>query len=453
LIASTALAETRISHPGANLIFISLDALQAAHVHALGYERETTPALDALAKRSFVFQNNTSVASWTVPASMTWFTGVYPSEHRMTNKFAVYNATEKKPANLKELAPELITLAEILKQNGYATGGFTGNAGMSGGFGYEQGFDEYYYDRGKFGGLEESVPRAVAWLKKHRDEKFFLFLHGYDVHGQFMPRQGFDFRFVEKDYDQKYRGTPQEQEILREEGLERGRVKLRDADVRFWRAIYDEKIQRADAWVKQFLDEVEALSLTDKTIIVVTSDHGTEVYEHQRFDHGFTLYQELLHVPLFIALPKQTQSQRIDDRVSSIDLMPTMLDLLGIEMTDKVKQQLRGESLSPALRGERSARDVFSETDYREFTYQRSIIDAAGYKLIYTLETRTRQLFDLNKDPGETKNLAAADPKRADELERRLFAHYRAIGHDLKSQRWEVGLNPVYDSQAKEPKK
>jgi arylsulfatase A-like enzyme len=286
-------------------------------------------------------------------------------------------------------------------------------------------------------------------LKKQRDRKFFLFLHGYDAHGQFMPSKGFDYRFVEQDYDEQYRGTPQEQEILREEGLERGRVKLRDADARFWRAIYDEKIQRADAWIGQFLEAVDALGLREKTIIVITSDHGTEVYEHQRFDHGFTLYQELLHVPLVIALPKQDGRQSIEERASSIDLMPTLLDLLDIKTTDKVSKQLRGKSLAPALQGERIARDVISETDYRQFTFKRSIIDAAGYKLIYTLESRTRELYDLNKDPGETKDLAGADPSRADELQRRLFAHYRAIGHDLKSQRWEVGLNPVYNSQAK----
>ena len=92
---------------------------------------------------------------------MTWFTGVYPSEHRMTNKFAVYAPPVQKLANLKELAPDLVTLADVLKQNGYATGGFTGNAGVSGGFGYEQGFDVYFYEKGKFGSIDQSIPRAL----------------------------------------------------------------------------------------------------------------------------------------------------------------------------------------------------------------------------------------------------------------------------------------------------
>src|SRR5687768_18398247 len=121
------------------VILVSFDALQAAHVGALGYARDVTPAIDALAAKSFLFTRASSVASWTVPASMTWFTGVYPSEHRMTNKFAVYQPPAQKLANLKELSPGLVTLAEVLRLNGYATAGFTGNAGVSGGFGYEEG--------------------------------------------------------------------------------------------------------------------------------------------------------------------------------------------------------------------------------------------------------------------------------------------------------------------------
>jgi arylsulfatase A-like enzyme len=115
--------------------------LQAAHVGCLGYERDVTPTLDALAAESFAFSRYYSAASWTVPSTMTWFTGVYPSEHKLTNKFAVYSPEEQRLARLQELAPRLITLAAVLKQNGYATAGFTGNAGVSGSFGYDQGFD------------------------------------------------------------------------------------------------------------------------------------------------------------------------------------------------------------------------------------------------------------------------------------------------------------------------
>jgi len=432
-----------------NLVFVSFDALQAAHVGCLGYPRDVTPAVDSVAAHGFNFRKAVSVSSWTVPSSMTWFTGVYPSEHRMVNKYAVYNPPDTKIADLRELSPDLVTLADVLKQHGYLTGGFTGNAGVSGGFGYEQGFDEYYYDKGKFGRMDESIPRALQWLKANKDKKFFLFLHGYDVHGQSTPPGGFDYRFVDKDYDRRYTGAELEQEILREEGLEKGQLTMRDEDVRFWRDIYDEKIQRTDAKFKKFLDEFAKLGLSNKTIFVLTSDHGTEFYEHRRFDHGFTLYQELIHVPLIIQLPGRTTAVTIDDRVSSIDIMPTVLDLLGIELPDKVNRQLRGQSLVPAMQGSQPNRDVFSETNYREYTYKRSIIAPDGLKLIYTLELRTRELYNLTDDPDETKDLAKAKPDKADELQGRLFEHFRSIGHDLRSRSWPIGLNPVYPSQAK----
>ncbi len=432
-----------------NLVFVSFDALQAARVGSLGYSRDITPTLDSVARRGYSFRHAYSVASWTVPASMTWFTGVYPSEHRMVNKFSEYTARRKKTANLKELAPDLVTLAEILRGNGYATGGFTGNAGVSGGFGYDQGFDTYFYPKNTFGGFAASVPRALEWLRANRDRKFFLFLHGYDSHGQFVPGGGLNHRFVDPGYDSRFTGSELEQEALREEGLDRGRLTLRDADVKFWRAVYDEKIQRADAQFRTFLSEFEGMGLADKTLFVLTSDHGTEFYEHGRFDHGFTLYDELIRVPLVIRLPGQTEGKEMADRVGSIDVMPTVLDLLDVQLPQQVRKQLRGTTLVPALRGEPTTRDVFSETDYREYTYKRSVIAPDGWKLIYTLENKTRELYDLNVDLGETRNLAGTETKRADELQRRLFAHFKGIGHDLTDRRWEVGMNPVYPSQGK----
>jgi arylsulfatase A-like enzyme len=430
--------------PAPNLVFVSFDALQAAHVGHLGYHRDVTPTIDTVARDGVTFTRAYSAASWTVPASMTWFTGVYPSEHRMVNKFAVYRPEEQKLANLKELSPGLVTLADVLRENGYATGAFTGNAGVSGGFGYEQGFDVYYHEPGKFGAFDQSVPRALEWVRANRDRKFFLFLHGYDVHGQSVPPGGFDYRFVEPGYDRKYTGSEREQEALREEGLDRGRLELRDADVRFWRAIYDEKIQRADARFREFLTEYHRLGLTERTLFVLTSDHGTEFYEHGRFDHGFTLYDEQIHVPLVLRLPGPAAGKVVGDRVSSIDLMPTVLELMNVRVPDGVRNQVRGTSLVPALNGAPVRRDVISETDYRQYTYKRSIIDPDGWKLIYTLESKTRELYDLTADPGETRDLAAADPKRADELQRRLFAHYKGIGHDLTERPWRKGFNPVY---------
>lgn len=447
-------AELPLKYKDYNLVFVSFDALQAAHVGSLGYPKKVTPTIDEMAKTGFNFTNNISVASWTVPASMSWFTGVYPSEHKLTNKFSVFNPPNNNVlSNLKNLSPDLVTLAEVLKENGYATGGFTGNAGVNGSFGYGQGFDRYFFEKGKFGSMGVSIPKALDWLKANKDKKFFMFLHGYDMHGQNVPAEGFDYRFVEKGYDKKFTGSAQEQEALREEGLEKGFLVLRDEDVKFWRAIYDEKIQRTDAKFKGFLVELQKMGLMDKTIFVLTSDHGTEFYEHKRFDHGFSLYDELIHVPLVIKLPKQKIGKVIKDQITSLDIMPTILDLLDVKMPEKAKDQLRGTSLIPAFKGKTVTKDVYSETDYRQYTYKRSVITRDGWKFIYTLEDKGRELYNLKTDPGEKKNLVEMEPRRAYELEQKLFAYFKSIGHDLNARQWIPGLNPVYDSQAKVPVK
>jgi len=448
--ATVDLSQLPLKYKDYNVVLVSFDALQAAHVGSLGYSRNVTPTIDAMAKEGFNFTNNISTASWTVPASMTWFTGVYPSEHRLTNKFAVFNPPNNNViSNLKKLSPELVTLAEVLKQNGYATGGFTGNAGVNGFFGYDQGFDKYFFEKGKFGSMGVSIPKALEWLKDNGNKKFFMFLHGYDIHGQGIPEGGFDYRFVDKGYDKRYTGSKEEQEALREEGLEKGFASLRDEDVKFWRAIYDEKIQRTDALFKKFLGEYEKMGLMDKTIFVLTSDHGTEFHEHKRFDHGFSLYDELIHVPLIIKLPKVKAGKVIKDQVSSIDVMPTILDLLDVKMPENARNQLRGASLVPGLKGKTVAKDVYSETDYRQYTYKRSITTKDGWKFIYTLEDKSRELYNMKNDPGETKNLVESEPRRAYELEQKLFAYFKSIGHDLNARQWIPGLNPVYDSQAK----
>lgn len=444
------LSKLPLKYKDYNVILVSFDALQAAHVGSLGYKKNVTPTIDAMAKEGINFTRNISTASWTVPASMTWFTGVYPSEHRLTNKFSVFNPPNNNVlSNLKKLSPELVTLAEVLKENGYATGGFTGNAGVSGFFGYGQGFDQYFFEKGKFGSMGVSIPKALDWLQENKNKKFFMFLHGYDMHGQNVPVEGFDYRFVDKGYDKKFTGSAQEQEALREEGLEKGSTTLRDEDVKFWRAIYDEKIQRTDAKFKGFLNELERMGLMDKTIFVLTSDHGTEFHEHKRFDHGFSLYDELIHVPLIIKLPKVKAGKVVPDQISSIDVMPTILDLLDVKVSDKVKKQMHGASLIPAMKGKTVAKDVYSETDYRQYTYKRSVITKEGWKFIYTLENKSRELYNLKKDPKELKNLVDLEPKRAYELEQQLFAHFKSIGHDLNARQWIPGLNPVYDSQAK----
>jgi len=438
--------EVELKYKDYNLILVSFDALQSRHVHNLGYFRNITPTIDKMADKGFNFKQTISVSSWTLPASMTWFTGVYPSQHKVTNKFSKFTEQEKEISNLKKLSPNITTLAEILKQNGYATAGFTGDAGVNGMFGYNQGFDVYFDNTTPFSGLEISAPRALSWIKSNKDKKFFLFLHGYDFHGQYEPEDGFDYRFVDFNYTGIYNGSREQQASLREECLEKGYLNLTDDDVKFWRAIYDEKINRADEKFSKFLEEYEKTGLMNKTIFVLTSDHGTEFYEHKRFDHGFTLYDELIHVPLIIVLPNFNKGKMIENQVSSIDVMPTILDLLNINLDEKIKNQMEGVSLVSLMKGLNLTLDAYSETDYRLYTHKKSIRTADGWKFIYTFDeypnkTNIRELYYLRTDPNELNNLVEKEPKIANELEQKLFSHFKDTGTKM------IGCIPVYADQ------
>ena len=430
-----------------NLILISIDGLQAKHLHEYGYPLNTTPNLDAFLEKSTLFTNAVSPSSWTVPTHMSIFTSMFPSEHKVVNKFSDFDLKTQKGivANLQKLSPNAVTLAQILKQNGYITGGFTGDSGVGAQFGFSQGFDTYY-DGEVFGGLDGSIPRAIDWLKQNKDKPFFLFLHGYDVHGQHEPKGGFDYRYVIKPYTGKYTGSKVEQGKLRETGLAGIPLNLSEEDVNFWRAIYDEKINRTDLEFKDFIDQVQGMNLMDNTVVIVMSDHGTEFYEHQRFDHGHTLYGELVDVLFSVHLPGQKQGQKIDKLVSTLDILPTALKLLGIQ--NPVPQQVKGADLTPVFSGKSVAHNVFSETDYRLYTFKRSLTTSDNWKLILTLENGNRELYDLNKDPKELNNLITQNPQKGYELEQILRQHIDdTSGLRTSSQ---LGCSPVYGDQCKQ---
>jgi arylsulfatase A-like enzyme len=429
--------------PGCNVVLVSFDALQAAHVHALGYPRPTTPTIDRLAGKGALFTQAVSPAPWTLPAHMSWFTGTYPSLHKVVNKFVVY-PDKLVLSNLQNLAPGTQTLAQVLHDHGYATGGFTGAAGVGGAFGFKSGFDVYSDEVPPFSGMETSVPKALKWLAGLSQKRFFLFLHGYGIHGQYMPPGGYDKRFIEPPYEGPYDGTPSQQRVLRELGL-RQSIDLDPEDVKFWRDVYDEKINRADAVFAGFLSAFDAMKLDRKTVFVLASDHGTEEYEHKRFDHGYGLYDEMEHVLLAVVAPG-VKSRSIHVQVGTLDIMPTILGLVGVAPDQKLAAQIKGRNLVPLLLGRETAgEDVFMETDYRLFTHKRGLRTVDGWKLIHTLETGKVELYNLTKDPGESADLAASNPAKAKELDDKLLAQYQKIGAVL--DHWQVGCSPVYPDQ------
>lgn len=430
--------------PGCNVVLVSFDALQAAHVHALGYERSTTPTIDAMADKGVLFTQAISPAPWTLPAHMSWMTSTYPTVHKVVNKYVV-TPDKLVISNLQELSPGMVTLADVMKENGYATGGFTGSAGVNGMFGFKEGFDVYSDNVPPFTGMEVTIPKAEEWVDGLKGKRFFMFLHGYGIHGQYLPPGGYDKRYVDPPYQGPYDGTPSQQRVLRELGL-RGPINLDDDDVVYWRQLYDEKIARTDALFAGFLEHMKKLGLDDKTVYVLASDHGTEEYEHRKFDHGYTLYDEMEHVLLVVVAPGIKGGQIIRAQVGTLDIMPTIMAIVGATPSPKVQEQVKGKSLVALMTGKTTeGHDVYMETDYRLFTHKRGLRTADGWKLIDTLETHKLELYNLNKDPGETKNLATKDPAKTKELKAKLLAHYKALGADL--DHLAMGCSPVYADQ------
>lgn len=423
-----------------NVIIVAFDSLQAKHLHAYGYEKTTTPHLDAFIEKSYLFEKAVSPSSWTLPTYMSIFTSLYPSEHRLTNTEVHISATSTRPANVDSLRPHTIRLAQILKEAGYSTAAFTGG-GLDSAYGYDVGFDTYDASL-LFSGFDKTAPKAVAWLKENRPNKMFLFLQGYNAHGQYEPEGGLDYRYRNPTYQGPFTGTALNQSNLRERGLRNDPILLTPESQEFWNAVYDEKIARADAEFGTFMDTVESLNLMDDSIIIVLSSHGTELYEHKKFDYGHSLYGELLNVLLAIHVPKQTEGKRIDSLVSTLDVTPTILNLLGV--SHSAQSSMRGIDLSKSFDDTDISRPIFSETDYRLYTRKRSVTTPDGWKLIVAKESGKRELYDLSKDPLELRDLSQREPVKLSELQETLDAHLTSVSD---TGPWDTGCIPAYQGQ------
>ncbi len=400
-----------------NLIIIGWDTLRADHVSALGYARKTTPNMDAFAGGAFLFTDAVSQASWTLPAFMSIFTSLYPSEHQVTNKFRITpGSSELLPVSLSTGA---VTLAEALKARGYSTAAFTGGAGVGGEYGFSRGFD-VYADSRNFAGFGTTFPEALAWLKKNGDKPFFLFVHGYDTHPFHNLVMDGKYSFIGQDEAQAAAGIKARHEKMRLDLLDGKKPEHTDADVRLWTDVYDEKILRTDRLLGEFLKNLAARGKTaENTVIIVVADHGEELFDHGGVDHGMTLYDEMIHVPLIIRVPGR-RGRVIKGQVRTLDIFPTVLDLLGIKPPDSLKGQLRGTSLAGYMAGEKGARTAFSETDYLFHFSKRAIRKSGGLKLIEDGFTQGRELYDTAADAREKKDLAEEDPARSYVLEMEL---------------------------------
>lgn len=317
-----------------NVVLISMDTVRADRLGAYGYGLPTSPNVDRLAASAFVFENAISQSAWTLPGHGAMMTGLYPSRLGVTGY----------PA--KRGLPKVRVLAEEFRRAGYATGAFTGGGFVAAHFGFNRGFDVYSSDGRRF---EHNIDEALSWLHQNKERRFFLFLHGYDAHRPYFSspedKQAMGLKGV-RSADQRKFCTKGNRE--------------RPDDIDMISRYYDAAIRHGDATVGRFLDELETLGLAGRTVVLVTSDHGEEFYEHGNCDHVRFLYREIVGVPYILYVPAlASEPRRVDDVVpASISVARTLLEVAGIW------SDLPGVSLVPILRGEPSpVRTAFSETD------------------------------------------------------------------------------------------
>ena len=383
-----------------NLLIISIDTLRADHLKCYGYNQDTSPHLDQLAREGVLFENLTAASSWTVPSHMSMFTSLYPSVH----------GVETIRSQLGEGVP---TLAQCLAKIGYLTQAFINGPSLDHHFGFDRGFKSYDdFTVLKMTALRAPPVRrnpvitdlATEWLKKHSRENFFLFLHYWDCHSDYYPPAPFDRKF-DPDYKGRENGRAIMQRAKRDDLM--SRISIRD--LAHMEALYDGGIAFTDEHVGKILQLLQDLGISGKTLVIVLSDHGEAFLEHGLLYHGNSLYEEELHAPLIMRLPGVIPAgKRVAGNVSHVDLMPTALGLLQLPCPSKIQ----GIDLSPMILSDKPVPERLIYSELAEFECNLRAVRWDHHKLLGTPGTLAEaQLEEVTGD--REKVVAGADLKKA----------------------------------------
>ena len=437
-------------HP--NIILLTIDALRADHLSCYGYPKPTSPNIDRLAAEGVQFKHAVSTAPWTFPAFSAIHTSMYPSELGVS----AFNVplTQIYRERLDSLR---VTLAEALREQGYRTQAVVTNPWLFPEFGFSQGFDGYTvvdrqhahdYDvvlsdtlvgqltghaepadaalRGLYEALmgptgqpvwdvraDRVTAEVLNWLDANHQDRFFLWVHYIDPHYPFSPPAAYRPSIPGvSDERLDYLGSYNEDDIYT------GRARLRPADREAIVALYDGEIRYVDHYIGQVLNRLDALGLRDNTLLTLSADHGEEFWEHGGYQHGHSLYNELLHVPLIIRGPRGFESPRqVDTVVRHVDIAPTLIEIAG----GTFHAEARGANLLPLLSaGSQTPHIAFSEGLF--LTAEKKTIRDGDRKLIYDPFSGASELYDLRADPRELNNLAARDLATTHSLKQQLQA-------------------------------
>lgn len=398
-----------------NVLLVSIDSLRADHLGAYGYGRDTSPAIDALARDGVLFEQAIAPAPWTIPSHMTLLTGLSPEVHGVVSR-------------QNRLSPDAVTLAEVLRDAGYDTAAFVSGPTVMRRYGFDQGFGSYdqsaVEERSERSGGVVTSPALVdlvggyleRWSTGGRKQPFFVFLHMWDVHYDYVPPEEYVRRF-----DPDYTG---DLDATGFEGNPRLFKEMPSRDLQHLIALYDGEIRFTDDHLARIVARLREMGVLDDTVLVVTADHGEEFFEHGQKGHAKTLYDEVLHVPLVVRYPRRIPAgQRVAGQVRLMDVAPTVLGLAGVPPTAgfagaTLAAEHRAMDLTPhvagTLRPPLPALAAIGSNRWlgaRQHSLRTTHAKLIRYERAPPSASET-ELYDLERDPGEQRNLrgSAAGP-------------------------------------------
>jgi len=389
-----------------NVLLVAVDTLRADRIGAYGGNPDLCPRIDRLAREGVLFAHAFSHAPWTLPAFASLMTSLPPPAHGAGGQVDDFHG----------LPPGIPTLAERFQAEGYATGAIVNVDFLARPFGVTRGFAHLdvraYEDNDNLRPAGATTDAALAYLREHRDGAFFLMVHYFDPHAEYRPPPAFRRRFAapEDREDDRFRFGTRRQVVERRSG----RLELRAPDIERAEKLYDGEAAYVDEQVGRLLDALAELSLATRTLVVFTADHGEEFLDHGDWEHGHTLYDELLRSPLLVRQEGRLLPRRVEAAVGHVDVAPTILALCGLEAC----ATFQGRDLSSAIRGENlpPARLLAFGNFWGP---PLASLREGEYQLILAPDGR-RQLYRWTSDPEERLDLAAGEVHLADELQAKL---------------------------------
>jgi len=403
------------------VVIVVVDALRADHLGLYGYRRPTSPQIDRAAREARVYLRAHATSSWTLPSFGSILTGRMPSVHGAGGAIDTPLPVRRGAKAVRPLRDDIAILPALLAAHGWATGAFLNNSWLQPRLGVARGFATYDAAPAtqlKNRSADDTVRAAMAWLDTVGDRPFFLFMHFFEPHVGYRPPEPLRGRFT--------RGIPSHLPYgaITVSSIRRRLGRLTDADRAFITAAYDEEITAVDDGIARLFQGLRERGQWHDSLVIFTADHGEELFDHSGFEHGHTMYEELLHVPLVVWGPG-VRAGSVETPVSLADLTPTVLEAAGFA----VPKQVAGSSLWPNLHAGAPVRRraLFAEGSLYG-PYRRALL-LWPLKVAVT-EMGPTSLFDLGADPLERHDLASTHAEQAAalaaELDRSLPRQPRA---------------------------